>query len=160
VFQQNPAAGASVPPGSVVHYTIAQPLLGTRTVPDVFGRTRPQAIAAISAAGLTPDVQEIASPGHPAGRVFSQSPAAGATRPAGAIVIARVATPGPGLVSVPNLIGLTPTEAGNALAGVGLVSQGMITIRLDRPLHRVYSQSRVAGSMVPPGTTVRWRSNP
>jgi hypothetical protein len=162
VYDQTPAAGASVPVGSVVQYTIARPAGGgLRTVPDLVGNTQGQASIEVATAGLTIDFDHVSTGAHPAGRVYAQSPAAGSSVPAGTVVRARVATPaGPATVAVPNLIGLASGAARAALEARGLVSDGRVVLRPDKPLHRVYSQSRVAGSHVAPGTTIRWRANP
>jgi serine/threonine-protein kinase len=146
--------------GTVVHHTIAKPFVGLKVVPDLIGLTKAQAQAAIAAAGLTPDVDTVVNNAHPAGKVYTQNPAAGTLKAAGTVVHAKVAMGGLGLVTVPNLIGLTPAQANAALAAKGLVSDGKIQFQFGKPLHKVYSQNKVAGSLVLVGATVKWKANP
>jgi serine/threonine-protein kinase len=160
VYAQDPDAGTVVPLGSVVSYTVATHAIGPKVVPDVFGLTKAAAQLKIHLAGLTADFDDVATALHPAGRVYAQSPAAGAFVPSGTVVHAKVAKAGPGLVLVPNLIGLTPPQAAAALAAKELGSQGTLVPNLSKPPHKVYSQSRSPGSFVTSGTVVKWRYNP
>jgi beta-lactam-binding protein with PASTA domain len=62
---------------------------GTVTVPDEHGRTRDAAVAAVTAAGLLPQVTTAASAdGAPAGTVIAQVPAPGTgVRPGRTVVL-------------------------------------------------------------------------
>ncbi len=94
VVSQNPAAGASVVPGSVVALTLSkgpQPV----TVPDVVGQPQATAAALLGGAGLTVGaVTQECSATVPAGNVVRQDPAAGAQANAGSAV-ALVDSTGP-----------------------------------------------------------------
>jgi beta-lactam-binding protein with PASTA domain len=132
-------------------------------VPGVLGKLKGAAAAEIAAAGFVPNVVEVVAIGKPLGRVFDQDPAGGSSHPKGSVVTLRVAKLlglQPALVTVPNLIGLTPAAAQAALAAKGLGSDGKMVLALGKPHNRVYSQNKASGSLVPPGTEVRWRWNP
>jgi serine/threonine-protein kinase len=159
VYVQNPLAGANVPVGTTVHYTVAKPVLVVNVaVPNLIGMNKVQAHAAILAVDLAPDIDVAPAPGKPPGKVWQQLPAAGALVPKGTTVKANVASAA--LVAVPNLIGLTPAQANAALAVKGLGSDGQIQFQIFKPPGRVYSQNKVAGAMVAPATVVKWKANP
>ena len=81
VISTNPASGAQTPYGSTVTVTVSS---GPPTVqvPDVVGDTVPQAVAALSNAGLTANGLS----GNPTGTVTGTSPAVGSTVPTGSQV--------------------------------------------------------------------------
>ncbi len=166
VFSQSPDGGAHVHRGTAVRFKVAVHLLPAFVVvPDLMGKTKAQADAMLAAAGLHADGSMHLAPGKPPGRVYEQSPAAAAHVAPGATVHFKVAVlvihpPPPALVSVPNLIGLTPAQANAALSARGLASDGRIDLNLHKPLHRVYSQNPASATLVAPGSTVRWKSNP
>ena len=91
VLAQAPEAGASAPGGSPVVLDVAAPADTEPVVRDVLGLTREDALRALAAAGLTPRVVERAEPGGPVagprrGKVWKQSPQAGARAPGGRTV--------------------------------------------------------------------------
>jgi SulP family sulfate permease len=108
VVDQDPPAGTLANPGSEI-----QPLVSTGRqlvlVPDVVGDTEAQAIATLTAAGLT--VRRTATvydPAVPAGTVITTAPAAGTSVAAGTAVSYTVsrgpepeATPGPTPIATP-----------------------------------------------------------
>jgi beta-lactam-binding protein with PASTA domain len=162
VFAQDPPAGTHVVPGTVVTYRVALGLGVLRTVPDLLGKTKAQALAALAAAGLAGNATEEVCLTCPVGRVKGQSPAAGTNVPSGSIVTFAIAK---GLVvtvftTVPHLKGLTKAQAESALAAKGLVSDGKVEWRFGEPLNRVWAQNPAAGTVVPKGTTVHWKRNP
>jgi beta-lactam-binding protein with PASTA domain len=161
VFQQSVPPGATVPVGTVISFLVAKPPAALHIVPNLSGKTQAQALAAIAAAGLSPDIDLVPGAPHPLWRVYWQSPPAGANVPGGTVVHARIATPGgPGLKKVPNLIGLTAPQAAAKLAAAGLGSAGSTVFVLGKPPSRVYSQSHAAGAFVPAGTVVHWKKQP
>jgi beta-lactam-binding protein with PASTA domain len=161
VFKQDPAAGTDVPVGSVVHYTTAKSILGgLKFVPDVVGKTKAQAALAIAALGFTADFDTVVTNAHPAGKVYHQSPAAGQLRAPGTTIHMKVAQAAAATVTVPNLIGLTKPQANAVLALKGLGSNGQTVFMFGKPLHKVYSQSKLPGTHVAPGTVISWKANP
>ncbi len=57
VIRQSPSAGSQVPPGSTVSITVSKGVEKAR-VPNVIGKLRPEAVAALREAGLQPSVSE------------------------------------------------------------------------------------------------------
>jgi serine/threonine-protein kinase len=77
VIRQSPSAGSEVDPGSTVSISVSEGE-ETATVPNVIGKLRPDAVAALREAGLTPTVseQETSVPSK-VGRVTDQFPPPG-----------------------------------------------------------------------------------
>ena len=111
-----PAVGEDVDAGSTVEVRFSSGP-GAVEVPDVTGQTQAQAREALQGAGLTVgDVQEVDDPGT-AGEVVSTDPPAGTSVAAGSPVALRVAS---GNVTVPDLRGMSQSEAQSALRNLGL----------------------------------------
>ena len=154
VISQNPPAGNHVSPGSAVNLVVSR---GTQpgTVPNVVGMTQAQAAAAITGAGLTVGtVAEQTSTTVPAGRIISQDPPAGNSVPPGSavdLIVSKAAQ----IVTVPDVVGLSGTDAFTALSNAGL-SLGTVAEAYSAavPAGSVFSQSPLAGNSVPPGTAV------
>ena len=124
-------------------------------VPDVAGRTRTQATAAINAAGLV--VGTVTEQHHPAiaaNIVISQAPPPGTAMRAGSPV-SLVISLGPVSVPVPNLAGMNRSQANSAITAAGLVA-GPVTKSSSGtvPKDDVISQTPAAGTQVVPGTSV------
>jgi len=117
------------------------------TVPGVVGLPVGQALARLQEAGLRAEVS-----GETGGTVSSQTPGADARVAAGTLVLleARGSETAAGLVSVPNVVGRTVTEAARLVEAVGLhlVVEGTgLAVSQDPP----------AGAAVPAGTPVTVR---
>jgi len=117
---QVPDAGAKVSPGSTVEIAVS---LGAGTgsikVPNVVGKKEADATGAIKSAGLVANVFYADSGTVSKGVVISQSPDSGTTTGKGsqvAIVVSRGAEAEP---VVPNVTGMTQTDASAALAAAG-----------------------------------------
>lgn len=163
VWQQYPA-GKVLARGSLVRFRYKQvaPPSPLTAVPDVVGRTKEQARAMLEGAGFRATLRAL-SIGLGTTEVVSQTPAAGALRPAGFPVVASyryVSLPVP-LVRVPRVIGMERDGARRTLQGQGfgvtLVRQGP-TLLLGGSTE-VIAQNPMAGSLVARGTTitVTWR---
>jgi len=155
VISQNPAAGASVLPGSTVDLVVS---VGSApvSVPNVVGRTQAKAKSAITAKKLTVGtITQAYSATVPSGRVISQNPQAGALAAPGTAVDLVVST-GPAPVTVPNVTGLTQADAKSAITGATL-TVGIITKKHNDtvPAGSVISQNPQAGSSVAPGSAVK-----
>ena len=119
VISQNPPAGTEVDPGSAVDLvvSIGPPIV---SVPDVVGMRQTAAEAVIVSAGLAVgDVSTTSSPTLPAGNVISQAPTAGTEAPEGSKVDLVVSSGPP--VTVPNVVGLSQSDAQTAITDAGLV---------------------------------------
>ena len=127
----------------------------TVNVPDVVGLTQTDANAAIITAGLvvgtiTTDYNDSVA----AGDIISQSPAAGTTvEPNTAVDI--VISLGTEEVDVPNVVGMTQSDADSAIIAAGLIVGTVTTAYNDSvAAGDVISQSPTAGTGVDPNTAV------
>lgn len=154
VISQNPTAGTEVAPGTAVALVLSSgpELVG---VPNVVGSTESQALAAITGAGLNvAGITAVNSATAPAGNVISQNPAAGSNVAPGSNVDLVVST-GPQAVVVPNLVGNTEVDAGNALTAAGLTLGTTTTASSNTvPAGSVISQDPAAGAQAAPGSAV------
>ncbi|MBP9003809.1 MAG: PASTA domain-containing protein, partial [Candidatus Hydrogenedentes bacterium] len=130
-----------------------------RAIPDVTGRSMSDATALIVQAGFTVgQVSLQCSNTVAAGTIISQTPPAGSRTKAKTPVILVVSTGTcpPQFITVPNVTGLTPSEASAALASVGL-NVGNVSNQCSNtvPANHVISQNPSAGAQVTPGTVVQ-----
>jgi len=152
VFRQDPAAGLRKNVGERVLYVLPY----RATVPNLLGKTRTQATAALVAAGL----QGLAQRSGPAvtggvSKVVWQQNAAGEEIARGSLVPYRyvMRRPAVPLVAVPNVIGLTKELAATRITAAGFRA----VLRADMfgaGRTQVVSQSPVAGALRPRGHTV------
>ncbi len=152
VIRQNPAAGASVQSGSAVDLVVSG--LAPVTVPNVVGLTQSAATSAITEAGLTVgQITQQASETVPAGTVIRQNPAAGTSVQPGSAVDLVVSGLAP--VTVPNVVGMTQTDAVNTVTGAQLVI-GTITNQNSAtfPAEHISNQTPAAGAVVTAGSLV------
>jgi beta-lactam-binding protein with PASTA domain len=93
IVLQNPAASASVSPGSVVSYVVSlgKPTSAV-TVPNVVGKKEADAASALQSAGLSVETYRQADPKVAKGVVISQMPPAGSKTAKGGIVGLLVST--------------------------------------------------------------------
>jgi beta-lactam-binding protein with PASTA domain len=124
-------------------------------VPDVKGKTVPQAEAALAAAGFaTGKVTYDEAAEGALGAVIAQTPVAGSSSKEGAVVNMTVAGAAP--VTVPSVVGLGKDAAAAALGALGLalgevVESYMATV----PAGSVVQQEPPAGTVVPRGAVVK-----
>ena len=83
VFDTTPAAGTPIPPGTTVTVMVGT---GNVTVPDVAGRSQPQATRELQDNGFRVVTRERRDPRIPAGSAIDTRPAAGNEIPRGAEV--------------------------------------------------------------------------
>jgi beta-lactam-binding protein with PASTA domain len=124
------------------------------TVPDVTGMTVSKADTAITDAGLkVGTVTYKGSTGEAQGTVLSQTPAGGASADKGATVSLTAA--GVSTKAVPNLMGLTQTEATAAITNAGF-AVGTISSAFDAsaPVGQVVGQAPPADTQLLPGSQV------
>lgn len=147
----NPEAGTPSKPGTGVTVFISK---GPKPVPipDVIGESAKTVTKQLAAAGLKASVVgEEFSMKYPKGDVITVSPKVGTVVDSGSTV-ELVVSKGPPPVVVPNLVDMSKEQAISTLSNLGLkvdVNEGAFT-----PLNRVLSQSPVAGTKVPKGSTV------
>ncbi len=154
IANQDPAAGALVPPGSAVDLVVSAGPAPV-TVPDVVGQPLLDAEQAIIDAGLVVGVVERAySDSVPAGSVIKQAPAGGTVvRPGTAVDLAVSA--GPAGVTVPNVVGRPLADAERAIVAAGLTVGAVEKAYSNTvPAGSVIKQAPVGGTIVRPGTAV------
>lgn len=155
VIETNPPAGESVRRGSQVTLIVSSGP-GKVSVPPVVGETRNAAEQQLSAVGLVSSASEESS-GRPAGEVLSQSPNAGTKVDPGSTV-SLVVSSGPEPVTdvdVPNVVGLTRSDAVSNLQSLGLSpSVTQQTTDIQPQDGRVIDQNPGGGTTVKEGTRV------
>jgi beta-lactam-binding protein with PASTA domain len=126
----------------------------TAEVPDVVGMTLEQATTSIEDAGFAlGDVEEQASADVAEGDVISQSPESGTQADEGS-AIDLVVSAGEELVAVPDVTGLTETDARAELEKVGLRASTRTEERSDVEAGTVVAQEPAVGTEVAPGEVV------
>ncbi|MHB1382142.1 MAG: PASTA domain-containing protein, partial [Thermoleophilia bacterium] len=157
VVRQDPEAGEKLREGGTVRLVISRGS-GKVTVPDLVGQTADYAESKLKELELKGDRQpDQSSDTVPAGSIISQDPPAGSEAQKGSqvkYIVSKGAEP-PGDAQVPDLQGMTQSEAQNALNAEKLVLGSVSEDYSDSvPAGRVMSQSPAAGQTIPEGSTV------
>jgi eukaryotic-like serine/threonine-protein kinase len=155
VLSTDPAVGTSVSKNSAVDLVLsAGPNVPVVQVPSVAGQQLAAAIQQIQAAGLTYTVKYVTSD-KPEGTVLSQSPAGGAHVKANVPIVLTVSGTQTS-VSVPSVLGQTPTNAGAVLARAGLTvgSQSSACSTSQVSTGNITAQNPNVGANVAPNTPV------
>ncbi len=124
-------------------------------VPDLGGLTHEQVVSQLTERGLKLGTEQtVASDTVPVGRVVSQDPVQG-TKVSKDTVVDVTYSAGTEQVTVPTLVGLTQSQAIDALTAAGLVP-GTITLKdkVDQPSGTVISADPAEGTQVAKGSTV------
>ena len=150
VYTQSPASGSAAPTGSAVNIVVCAGA-STVSIPDVAGRSLSEARQALGSAGLVlGHVASVNSATVKAGLVVSVVANVSVVRRGD--VVNLVVSQGPPPAPMPELVGLTLSEAIAAAARLDL----HVTVQPVGALAGVvYRQSPSAGSSVRPGSTVR-----
>ena len=148
--------------GGLKTYGIAyssNPGIGTKLVstivPHVVGQTQISAASAINGSGLTVGAITTQSSGTiPAGLVISQNPAAAAAVSA-ASPVNLVISSGSGLVTIPNVVGLSQATAVKAITDAGL-TLGTVTTQPSTTIAagNIITENPAAGTLVSAGSKV------
>jgi beta-lactam-binding protein with PASTA domain/predicted Ser/Thr protein kinase len=148
VIDQSPNPGTNVAKNTTVDLTVStgKPKVA---VPDVVGKTRDQAVSALTAAGLKYKVVPVHSSKTP-DTVTGQFPHAGTKVTRGSDVQINVST-GPKPVSVPNVVGLTYDQASSTLQTQGF-RVTRVNVDSDQPKDQVVSQN--PNGTAAPGATI------
>jgi serine/threonine-protein kinase len=155
VLEQSPLPGVQVGNGAPVNL-VASTGPEVVIIPNVVGASQLEATNELLDLGLRPRVNEEFSETVPAGEVIRTDPVAGTEGVVGDTVLV-VVSDGPSPVQVPTLLGLTETQARNALTNLGLVpnvSNSRQPVADPGQDGLVVSQIPAAGNTVPKGTTV------
>jgi beta-lactam-binding protein with PASTA domain/serine/threonine protein kinase len=125
----------------------------TATVPNVVGQPVAEATRAIEDAGFEVSTAYESSD-QPADTVIRQDPPAGEEAEVGSTVTLTVSS-GPEPVVVPDVRGMTVTEASQALSDANLLLGEQVQVESDEVEEgRIVEQDPAAGQQVPPGTAV------
>ncbi len=153
VVDQTPGPNEDAPKGSEV---VLQVSSGPeeRPVPDVKGRTASEAANLLGQNGFTTTQVSEPSSTVEKGRVIRTDPPAGTPQPKGA-EIKMIVSSGPAQVTVPSVVGLSETNAVNALQAKGFVvevqDQEVVDASKDG---RVQSQDPAGNTQADQGSTV------
>lgn len=157
VIDQSPEGGTTHAPGTAVNLVVSS---GPSTVqmPDVVGDSQESAQLDLDRAGFTRvTIVEEFSTEVPIGFVVRTQPAAGDMVPAGATITVFVSK-GPEPVRIPNLLGMSESQAGAELNALGLtleVSSETVEVSLaSGHVGRVAFQDPPPGQMVEVGSEV------
>jgi serine/threonine-protein kinase len=152
VIRTRPAAGRRVEAGSVVVVFVSS---GAElvTVPDVTGTDQVAATQTLNRAGFA--VEKVTEPSDTvdAGLVIRTDPPAGAAAPRGSTV-RLVVSSGPDTVAVPDVVGMTQSQATAALRSAGFTVRVVPVASTPANRGRVIAQSPLAGSEAPRGSAV------
>ncbi len=161
VFATHPGAGSTVSPGDTVTLDVSTGPPGSTniTVPNVLYQSETDAANKLEGLGLQVQIQQQSSKAYPPGTVIGQSPPAGSKIAKNGTVVLSVAeaptTPTTTNVTVPNVVGDTPVQAGAALGTAGFTT-GTTTTQPSSTIGKglVSSTDPPIGSSQPPGTTI------
>ena len=143
VIATNPVAGTSWPQHKPVQVVVS----AGPPLPDFVGAPLTQAQAAATAGGYSINPTASTDTSQPAGTIVQQSPLAGTPITAGEVVTVYV-SPGPQMVTVPDVTGLSANEATQQLTAAGFnVTENDLT-----PGHKVISYSPQGEA--PQGSTI------
>src|SRR5262249_22617809 len=151
IVRTNPAARGIAEVGSVVHIV---PSKGV-AIPNVANLPQQDAFAALTQAGLVPQIETEPSDTVPTGNVTRTDPPYGTDNVAAGSSIKMFVSTGSSKVSVPTVVGLSVSQANSTLAGANLKST--LTFRatnLQSNDGKVLEQNPTAGTKVDPQTTV------
>jgi eukaryotic-like serine/threonine-protein kinase len=152
VSAQDPEPGEMADEGSTVTITVSEGP-GTVPVPDVVGATEEEAVQQIEDAGLVPRVEQVSSDDVEEDLVVSTQPPPNTEVDPGAEVVINVST-GPGTVEVPNVEGLSESEARSSLEGAGFEVNRTEQAHDSVPEGNVIGTNPAPGTQVAPGQTV------
>jgi len=154
VIDQDPEAGEPLPPGSAVRLTVSNGP-GSAEVPDVVGMSAAEAANRLGQAGFTV-VEQTEASDEPEGTVLRTDPPAGTDHDRSEPVTVVVSTGEPATIDVPDVRGLTESEARAQLSSAGfsnvVVQAQLVTDEDD--VGRVISQSPGGGAQAAPEDTI------
>jgi eukaryotic-like serine/threonine-protein kinase len=157
VVSQSPVGGESEAKGATISINISKGT-GTVAVPSLSGLSGDAAMAQLAQLGLTG--KQATVPGSaPEGTVVAQSPAAGTTVDTGSEVNFNVSdATKTEKVSMPNLIGLSRSDAQAQLDQLGL-AYTVYVVPSNEPVGIVIAQSPAGGNPVDAGATVHFNTS-
>jgi len=152
VFAQSPVAESKAAKNSAVDLKVA--IIPVASVPDVVGGTESEAEAELAAEGLRMGAVTGVFSEKKAGTVLSQTPVAG-TEVAVASMVDLEISLGAKVDAVPDVVGLTSSDAVEVLDTAGFTSSEAKSTSTDVEAGRVISQSPGAGTVVEAESNVK-----
>lgn len=163
VIGTDPAAGATAlanPNTTITIFVSARSYQDyQQAVPDLIGLNKEDAANALREKGfeLSPNIAEVYDAAEP-GTIIEQTPEPGAMKNSGYIVRITVSKgaeppPEPEKTHVPNVVGMTSSNAASALGAAGL-NMAISNVSSSEPAGTVINQSPGNGAEVEKGTTV------
>ena len=148
IISQNPSAGIAAVQGSSVNLVVSSGP-PTVSVPNVVGMTQAYAETTITSVNLSIGMVTTSSSSTvPAGCIINQNPLAGATAVQGSSV-SLVVSSGEPIITVPNIMGMTQSDAIAAITAGNLTVGDISTANSSKvPTGNVISQNPAAGSLV------------
>lgn len=150
IVSSDPRAGESVKPETAVSVVVSKGPAPV-TVPPFEGTNADSAQAALEDLGLKVERRERNSQSVARGLVISTDPKGGATAYRGD-TITLVVSQGPPLVTVPNVVGRSESQARSALEAAGFTVEVVKPLRFS--VFGVNAQDPEGGSKAPKGSTV------
>ncbi|HYD09052.1 MAG TPA: PASTA domain-containing protein, partial [Acidimicrobiales bacterium] len=123
-------------------------------VPDVIGRTQPEALTILEGEGFTVKTETGENDQAEENTVFDQNPDPGAKVDEGSEVVITVASSA-APIEVPNLIGQMDVDADSQLRAIELFAEFEREDDPEVPAGTVIEQDPAAGETLPPGSAVR-----
>ncbi len=124
-------------------------------LPNVDGRTKDDAVARMKSASLVPEVLMVLDNETAEGYVKQTYPASGSKITIGSPVKIYVSKKaGKSKVEVPNLVGLTLTEAQSKIAEAGLTYNGYSYMESTVAKDKIVAQNPLRGAKVDPGSNI------
>jgi serine/threonine-protein kinase len=124
-------------------------------IPNVVNLPQPDAFAALTQAGLVPQIETEASDTIPAGSVTRTDPPFGTEGIAGGSTIRMFVSTGSSKVDVPTVVGFSVSQARSTLEAANLqVSLTFRAVTLQSNDGKVLEQNPPAGTQVDPQSTV------
>ena len=155
VMAQLPAPGEQAYAGSDVGLLVSKGMPQSTQVPKVTGLSEQAATRALAAAGLQAVPTEAYNDTVSAGVVAAQDPAAGqAMAPLSDVLIEVSLGKGPTSVTVPSVVGLTRSAAGDELKALGLSATIAEAYSSSVKAGVVMGQEPAAGAKVEPAASV------
>ena len=149
VISQDPAAGTLVPARSIVLFTVSN---GPEfvVVPDVVGMHMWDSLEVLGSVGLDDDLCHAYSYTIPKLHVIDQYPAAGTLVPYYSVVVLLLSLGpvGPDAVTVPDVVGMSETDADSEITGAGLWGHHVYEHNDTVPKGHVIRQIPPGGSLV------------
>ena len=155
VFKTDPAEGASMNTGDVIHvYVAGTAIANTTTVPNLVGESNSEFLRILSSRQLIGGVITEETSSLPAGTILSQDPEQNTIVPRNTQINITVSSGVPPAVSMPTLYGLDINYAPSILSqyGLGITTVGYVPS--SSPAGSIVLQIPLPGEMVAPGTPI------